>query len=157
MWKTIIKKCWKDVFTLAAIMMFLLIGTYSIMPFSNVCEEHQLLFFELLYRSTRCAIVVVAIGSLIENIITEFELFSANKWIRRTIIISIGILLASISMWMVICGSFSAFPSGLLLVSLIFVGVVGAILSVIGYFIEDKRRKKEIADINERLNTLNSK
>ena len=157
MWKTIIKKCWKDVFMSAALMMFLLIGVYSLMPLSNICEKHRLLFYELLFPLMRCMLIVVAIGSLFEHIITEFELFSTNKWIRRAIIIMIAIFLAIISIWVCIRRGVPAFPRGLLLGSLIFVGAVGAILSVVGYFLEDKRCKKEIADINERLNALNSK
>ena len=155
MWKTIIKKCFKDILLTSTLMIFLVIIFYSVIPIFHLDIEHKLFFYESIFSIIRYMLVVVAIGSLIENIITEFELISSNKWIRRLIIISVAILLVLIALYW--SGFFSGVSSWGVLAVMVFVSAFGALASMVGYVIEDKRRKKEIADINERLNELNPK
>jgi len=153
MWKNIFKKSLRDVLRVCAIFMGILLILYSIMPFLPICTVHRLFLYEQVLNVIRCVLITAVLGGLFEYITEEFLLFSQKRWIRRGIVFSVFIILMTVNF--TLAGVFSIIPSKILPLLILYLVVVGGIASFTAFLVEDKRRKKEIKDINEKLDELN--
>ncbi len=154
MFKKIVKHIAKDVmFTLGLSALLMILLTY--MPFiQNLCTEHRLDVYEGMIKIAEGAVLLAGLISMIEVIILELELFSKNKWIRRSIAIFIAIALGFVFLY--VYGFFAYCPQNILIPLATFFVIVSVGISVCGYCVEDKRQKRDIASINEKLKEMNN-
>ena len=113
-------------------------------------QEHRQQYFNFLFQVMQFVILTIPLASLVEAIIMEYQLFSKNLTVRRAINLIIGICIC-------LCGLnifdfFSKDFRSLITILFLTLCPVGALIACI---IEDRKKKKDIYDINNRLSQLN--
>lgn len=149
MLKKILKKSFSDICaSFSIILVAFLISSYF-PHYMNYPPHQKLFFYEMLFKVILGLVIIATVGTFINHFIMEFELFSKKKFMRRSIFVVIIALLSvvvNLSVFFILPLSKTYVVTGVIIIVLL--GVIGA---TIGFIIENKKRKKDIEAINERL------
>jgi glycopeptide antibiotics resistance protein len=125
---------------------FLVLIQYA--PNLQTAPENRALMYENSFELMRATLCVIFLGSLYEQTVEKLQLFSAFKWVRRS-----SIFLVSVILFLLFLGSMDWIGSSkqLIIFSTIATMPFGFILY---YVLEDLSSKKNAAQINRCLTEL---
>ncbi len=149
MLKKILKKSFSDICASFSIILIVFLTSAYFPSYMNYTPHQRLFFYEMLFKVILGLVIIATVGTFINHFIMEFELFSKKEFMRRSIIVVIIALLSVV----VVLSVFSILPLSktYVITGVIIIVLLGVIGATIGFIIENKKRKKDIEAINERL------
>ena len=150
MLKTILKKSFVDISISFMIILICFIFAAFFPYFMNYTPAQRLFFYDLLVRVVLGLAIIAILGIITHNFIMKTDLLSVKKSVRQGISI---LVVASLTIF-VNLSVFSVIPKNYTLVGIVFITLLVIVGMVVGFILEEKMQKKDIEEINKRLNEI---
>ena len=150
MLKTILKKSFVDISVSFMIILICFIFAAFFPHFMNYTPAQRLFFYDLLVRVVLGLAIIAILGIITHHFIMKTALLSIKKSVRQAISV---LVVASLTIF-VNLSVFSVIPKSYILVGIDFITLLGIVGMIVGFIIEDKTQKKDIEEINKRLNEI---
>ena len=150
MLKNILKKSFADISASFLIIMVCFLFASLFPHFMNYTPTQRLFFYDLLVRVVLGLSIIATLGIIAYHFIMKTDLLSIKKSIRQ----GISVLVVALLTIFVNLSVFSVIPKNYILIGVVFITLLGTIGTIVGFIIENKTLKKDIKEINQRLNEL---
>ena len=148
--KNIIKKSFADIAVSFSIILLGFLFASLVPHFMSYTPAQRLFFHDLLARVIWGLSIISTLGIISHHFIMMSEILTAKRVVRRGISVFTVALIAIF----VNLSVFSIIPLPHVFVGIVLIVLLGVAGMIVGFIIEDKSRKKDIAVINKRLNEL---
>ena len=118
--------------------------------FMNYTPAQRLFFYDLLVRVVLGLSIIAVLGIISHHFIMKTDLLSIKKSVRQ----AISVLVVALLTIFVNLSVFSVIPINYTFAGVAFIMLLGIAGMVVGFIIEEKMRKNDIAKINKRLNEI---
>ena len=152
MLKNILKKSFVDISASFMIILICFIFASFFPHFMNYTPVQRLFFYDLLVRVVLGLAIIAVLGIITHHFIMKTDLLSVKKSVRQ----GISILVVALLTIFINLSVFAVIPKNYVLISIAIIVVLGATGMIVGFIIEDKVRRKDIEQINRRLNDLST-
>ena len=150
MLKNILKKSLVDISASFMIILICFIFAAFFPHFMNYTPAQRLFFYDLLVRVVLGLSSIAVLGIISHHFIMKTDLLSIKKSVRQ----AISVLVVALLTIFVNLSVFSVIPINYTFAGVVFIMLLGIAGMVVGFIIEEKMRKNDIAKINKRLNEI---
>ena len=150
MLKNILKKSLVDISASFMIILICFIFAAFFPHFMNYTPAQRLFFYDLLVRVVLGLSIIAVLGIISHHFIMKTDLLSIKKSVRQ----AISVLVVALLTIFVNLSVFSVIPINYTFAGVVFIMLLGIAGMVVGFIIEEKMRKNDIAKINKRLNEI---
>ena len=150
MLKNILKKSFVDISASFMIILICFIFASFFPHFINYTPAQRLFFYDLLVRVVLGLVIIAVLGIMTHHFIMKTDLLSVKKSVRQ----GISILVVALLTIFINLSVFAVIPKNYVLIGIAIIVILGATGMIVGFIIEDKVRRKDIEQINRRLNEI---
>lgn len=150
MLKNILKKSFVDISASFMIILICFIFAAFFPRFMNYTPAQRLFFYDLLVRVVLGLSIIAVLGIISHHFIMKTDLLFMKKSIRQ----ALSVLVVALLTIFVNLSVFSVIPKNYTIVGIVFITLLVIAGMVVGFIFEEKMQKKDIEEINKRLNEL---